>query len=99
MKTQKVNFIALVALVIGIVTMSFSINSNNDLTFYYDSEDVSEGAFANPNNWEEGPSEHLCGTGETKPCEISAGSESELQQKLLGLNNESVLSISDNTRM
>ncbi len=61
--------------------------------FHYDSEDVSAGAFANINNWKEGPAPNTrpCGDGENKPCEKVALDKNDLATMLSGKSNEDIL--------
>lgn len=69
--------------------------------FHYASEDTSPGAFADPNNWEEGasPSTRPCGNGENKPCEINAADEQDLSDVLEGKTNTQVLNIVTSKRL
>ncbi|PRD56704.1 hypothetical protein [Sphingobacterium gobiense] len=61
--------------------------------FHYVGDDTSEGAFANPDNWEEGssPSTIPCGSGQNKPCEKSATDKDELTDMLEGRSNSDIL--------
>lgn len=61
--------------------------------FHYDSEDVSAGAFADINNWKEGPtpSTKPCGGLKNKPCEKVALDEEDLADMLSGKSNEDIL--------
>lgn len=61
------------------------------VVFHYVSEDTSEGAFANPDNWEPGTSPSTCGTGTTKPCEKTAIDQSDLESMLSGKSNQNIL--------
>lgn len=63
------------------------------VVFHYASEDTSEGAFADPNNWAEGPSPSTrpCGNGENKPCEKSAIDKDDLESMLSGKSNQNIL--------
>ncbi len=85
------------ALAIGAVTMSFKMVSTAT-TYHYASESTDPGAFANPDNWEPGNSSVTCGTGNTKPCQITAEDEADLESKLDGKTNPEVLSIVDSRR-
>lgn len=98
MKTQKVNFIALVALVIGIITMSFNL-TNNPTTFHYTSNSVEEGAFADVSNWEIGPGTSCLPSGD-KPCELNveAQDKEELDAILQNLTNNQILLMVENFR-
>lgn len=97
MKKLKLNLIAIAALVIAVVTMSFEM-TGRAMTFHYDSESTAPGAFADPGNWKPGGSTVECETGVTKPCEISAENAADLQNKLNGKSNQDVLSIVERTR-
>lgn len=79
------------ALAIGAVTMSFKMASTAT-TFHY-TDAVNPGVFADPDNWQPGTSPLACNTGTTKPCEISAQDEQDLQDMLDGKDNTQVLSI------
>lgn len=61
------------------------------VVFHYASDDTSEGAFANPDNWEPGTSPSTCGTGTTKPCEKTAIDQSDLESMLSGKSNQNIL--------
>ncbi|HAF34819.1 MAG TPA: hypothetical protein DHU90_00210 [Sphingobacterium sp.] len=61
------------------------------IVFHYASEDTSEGAFANPDNWEPGISPSACGTGTTKPCQKTAVDENDLESMLSGKSNQNIL--------
>lgn len=76
------------------------VSKTRTTVFHYASEDTTPGAFANPNNWEIGPSPSslACGTGDEKPCELTAADEQDLADILTGNNNLQVLSIADSTR-
>lgn len=96
MKTQKVNFIALVALVIGIITMSFKL-SEDSTTYHFKGTSTDEGEFADPSNWEEGESNDCLTFGDF-PCEIEVPNESSLLQVLGNKSNEEVLEINPFSR-
>lgn len=61
--------------------------------FHYASESVLPGAFADPDNWEEGPTPEGkdCGGEENKPCEKMALDKNDLESILLGKSNADIL--------
>ncbi|MCT1533010.1 hypothetical protein M3B46_18560 [Sphingobacterium daejeonense] len=97
MKKLKVNLMMVLALVIGVATMSFKMVSTAT-TYHYDSESTDPGAFANTANWKPGNSPVACGTGVELPCQITAENPMDLQSKLNGKTNEQVLDIVDSRR-
>lgn len=96
MKTQKVNFIALVALVIGIVTMSFKL-SEDSTTYHFTGDSTQPDEFAKTSNWEEGESNDCQPLGDF-PCEIEVPNGSSLLQVLGNKSNEEVLQINPDSR-
>lgn len=108
MKTLKSKLLMLTLLLIGVVAMSFTLVNKEKseakterkaaTLFHYASESTSPGAFANPDNWEPGAGSVACGTGENKPCQITAEDEADLESKLAGKNNTQVMGIVNNKR-
>ncbi|QQD14402.1 hypothetical protein [Sphingobacterium sp. UDSM-2020] len=84
------------ALVIGVATMSFKMASSSQVFHYTDTADP--GNFANPANWEPGGVTGGCTPGETYPCEITVEDQQDLITQLDGKDNEDVLIMADNTR-
>lgn len=69
------------------------------LVYHFIGESTLEGQFRLTSNWAEGPSTApSCGTGTSKPCEITAEDETELAAMLNGKSNSQVLAIADNKR-
>ncbi|WP_145328018.1 hypothetical protein [Sphingobacterium siyangense] len=91
------NLFMLAAVVIAGVTMSFKMASTSTV-YHYDSESTAAGAFATVGNWQPGTSSEPCGTGEDKPCQITAENAMDLQSKLNGKTNPQVLAIVDSKR-
>ena|SRR5699024_345271 len=92
MKTQKVNFIALVALVIGIITMSFKLTEDST-TYHFTGDSTQPGEFAKTSNWAVGNSDDDCQPLGDFPCEIEVPNESSLLQVIGNKSNEEVLDI------
>lgn len=91
MKNLKVNFIALVALVIGIVTMSFKLTDPlND--FHYTGPPG--GPYNIASNWEKG-SRSDCDEEGSEACQIEAPAENEteLSTYLSTLSSEDVFNM------
>lgn len=95
MKKLKVNLMMVLALVIGVATMSFKMASTAS-TYHYTGT-ANPGVFADPANWQPGTSEE-CGSGEELPCQITAENELDLQSKLSGKTNPQVMAIVDSKR-
>ena len=96
MKQLKVNLMMVLALVIGVATMSFKLASTAS-TFHYASESTAAGAYANPDNWQPGTSPKTC-SGTAKPCQMTAEDQADLESKLAGKTNTQVLAIVDSKR-
>lgn len=96
MKKLKLNLFMVAALAIAAATMSFKMASTAS-TFHY-TDTANPGVFSDPANWQPGNSSIACGTGTTKPCEITAENEADLESKLDGKTNPQVLSIVDSRR-
>lgn len=96
MKNLKVNLMMVLALVIGVATMSFKMVSTAT-TFHY-TDTANPGVFADPDNWQPGNSPITCGAGTAKPCEISAEDPADLEAKLDGLDNDGVMDIVSSKR-
>lgn len=67
-------------------------------TFHYVGNSTSPGAFANINNWEEGPSDLTCSESDVKPCQHDAIDRADLQSQLSGKTNPQVIAMVDHTR-
>ncbi|OJZ06467.1 MAG: hypothetical protein BGP15_04270 [Sphingobacterium sp. 40-24] len=96
MKKLKVNLMMVLALVIGVATMSFKMASTAS-TYHYTGT-ANPGVFADPANWQPGTSPVACNTGEETPCQITAENQMDLQSKLNGKDNDEVLAIVDSKR-
>jgi hypothetical protein len=97
MKTfLKTNALAIMALLFAGSIMSFKIAEDKaaDQNFYYISEDMSEGAFHDVNNWTTANRKHrMCTTGE-RPCKVVVSDGNTLSSVLGTKTNAQVLDIS-----
>lgn len=96
MKKLKVNLMMVLALVIGVATMSFKLAIDEQVYHYTDA--VQPGNFANPANWSPGGEPGGCEEGTTLPCEITIGENENLTDVLQGRTNPEVLTMADNTK-
>ena len=90
----KINAVAIAAIMFTGTLMSFKIAEKKTAVsqFYYNSTDISEGAFSNVSNWAEGTSPS-CLTSGNKPCSMIVPDGSDLEDVISGLTNEQVLAI------
>ena len=98
MKTfLKTNALAIMALLFAGSIMSFKIAEDKaaDQNFYYISEDMSEGAFHDVNNWTRAESGSTgCVTSGERPCKVIVADGSSLSTVLGSKTNAQVLDIS-----
>lgn len=98
MKTfLKTNALAIMALLFAGSIMSFKIAEDKaaDQNFYYISEDMSEGAFHNVNNWTTNESGSTgCVTSGERPCKVVVPDGNTLSSVLGTKTNAQVLDIS-----
>lgn len=83
------------------VTMSFKMAESKaaDTAYYYNSEDMSEGAFHNVSNWTTSSSAGIgCVTSGFRPCRVNVPENSTLGDVLGSKDNEEVLNISVNRK-
>lgn len=95
MKLLKTNLVAIAAILLAGATMSFKVieKSFADTTYYYNSTDVSAGAFANTAHWSTTNAEP-CEQDGDRPCKVNVPQGSSLSATLAGKNNSQVLAIS-----
>lgn len=96
MKKLKLNLFMVAAVAIAAVTMSFKMASTAS-TFHY-TDIANPGVFSDPANWQPGNSPITCGDGTAKPCQITAEDPADLEAKLDGLDNASVMAIVSSKR-
>lgn len=99
MKNLKVNLMIVVALMIGVATMSFKL-ANTDTKWHYTGTNPAEGQFQSTANWELGESDSQCATYGDFPCEIEvdAQDKTELGAILSGMSNDDVLDINPTSK-
>ena len=100
MKTfLKTNALAIMALLFAGSIMSFKIAEDNadSTTYFYNSEDVSTGAFANVSHWQTTNASECENYGD-RPCSIVVPDGQTLSGVLAGKNNVQVLSMSPNRK-
>ena len=93
----KTNALAIMALLFAGSIMSFKIAEDKaaDQNFYYISEDMSEGAFHDVNNWTSAESGSTgCVTSGERPCKVIVPDGSSLSTVLGSKTNAQVLDIS-----
>ena len=93
----KTNALAIMALIFAGSLMSFKLAENNtaDQNFYYISEDMTEGAFHDVNNWTSAESGSTgCVTSGERPCRVIVPDGSSLSTVLGSKTNAQVLDIS-----
>lgn len=96
MKKLKVNLMMVLALVIGVATMSFKL-ADADTTWHYDGS----GSYTDANNWIQGSApSNTCQEGGTKPCEIDveAPTKPDLEELLSEMDDGDVLAINPASR-
>lgn len=95
----KTNIMLATALLTVGITMSFKMAESKsvDTVFYYNSNDVSEGAFATTGNWSSSISPS-CLTSGNKPCKMVVPEGTSLSDQIGGKTNDEVLGIHPNER-
>ncbi len=95
----KNHFMLMVALLTAGVTMSFKVAESHkaDTVYYYNSSDLSEGAFADVNNWATSPT-FTCVTQGKRPCKMRVAPGGTLDDQIAGKTNAQVLAIHPNER-
>lgn len=95
----KINVVAIAAIMFTGSVMSFKIieKKTADQQFYYNSTDVSEGAFSDVNNWQEGISPSCIVSGD-RPCKMIVPEGDNLNSQIGGLTNSQVLAIHSGER-
>ncbi len=96
----KTNALAIMALLFAGSIMSFKIAEDNadSTTYFYNSEDVSTGAFANVSHWQTTNDGVSCEDDGERPCSIVVPDGQTLSGVLAGKNNVQVLSMSPNRK-
>ena len=104
MKTIKflqTHFLLAAALLTAGVTMSFKMTEKkaDDTAYFYNSDDMSEGAFHTVGNWTTSPSAEIgCVTSGVRPCKVIVPENSSLADVLGSKDNQEVLDISVNRK-
>ncbi len=98
MKTRSFlrnNFMGVAAMLMVIITMSFTMTGNkNAVTEYeYDSASTMNGAFGNTANWKVATSSPACELTGDRPCRIVVPAGSTLASQIGGKTNSQVLAI------
>lgn len=95
----KANAVAIAAVIFSGAVMSFKVmeKKSADKQYFYNSSDVSEGAFAEVANWQEGTSPS-CITSGNRPCSMTVPEGSSLNDVIDGLTNAQVLAIHPSER-
>lgn len=91
------HFLVAIALLTAGVTMSFKMAEERDAdtAYYYNSDDMSEGAFQNVSNWTTSNSAEIgCSTSGVRPCKLIVPQNSSLVDVLESKDNQQVLDIS-----
>ena len=93
------HFLVAIALLTAGVTMSFKMAETQavDTVFYYNSNDVSAGAFSDDSNWTTTES-FSCITLGDKPCKMTVPPGTALSDQIGGKTNAQVLAIHSNER-
>ena len=95
----KTHFMLAAALLTAGVTMSFKVAEENaaETVYYYNSNDVSEGAFATVGNWSSSISPS-CLTSGNRPCKMTVPEGTSLSDQIGGKTNDEVLDIHPDER-
>jgi hypothetical protein len=95
----KTNVIGIVAVLFAISLMSFSIwkKDSASITYFYNSSDISAGAFAEPSHWQT-TNASACEEEGERPCSIVVPDGQTLNDVLSGKTNSQVLSMSPNRK-
>ena len=95
----KTNMMLAAALLTAGVTMSFKVAEEKaaETVYYYNSNDVSEGAFATVGNWSSSISPS-CLTSGNRPCKMVAPDGTSLSDQIGGKTNDEVLDIHPDER-
>lgn len=97
----KTHFMLAAALLTAGVTMSFKVADQkaDDTAYFYNSDDMSEGAFHTVGNWTTSPSAEIgCVTSGVRPCKVIVPENSSLADVLGSKDNQEVLDISVNRK-
>lgn len=91
----RTNFIGVVALLMVIITMSFTMTGTKgvDTEYEYNSASTMPGAFGNTSNWKMATSSPSCELTGQRPCRIVVPAGSTLVAQIGGKTNSQVLAI------
>ena len=89
----KTNVIGIVTVLFALILMSFSLwkEDNASITYFYNSNDISAGAFAEPSHWQT-TNASACEEEGERPCSIVVPDGQTLNDVLSGKTNSQVLS-------
>jgi len=95
----KNNVIGIVTVLFALILMSFSLwkEDNASITYFYNSNDISAGAFAEPSHWQT-TNASVCEEEGERPCSIVVPDGQTLNDVLSGKTNSQVLSMSPNRK-
>ena len=95
----KINAIAILAVMFTGSIMSFKLweKKSVPVTYFYNSSDITAGAFANTSHWQTTNASACEDEGE-RPCSIVVPDGQTLSGVLSGKNNDQVLSMSTNRK-
>lgn len=95
----KTNMMLAAALLTAGVTMSYKVAEEKaaETVYYYNSNDVSEGAFATVGNWSSSISPS-CLTSGNRPCKMVVPDGTSLSDQIAGKTNDEVLDIHPDER-
>lgn len=95
----KTNVIGIVTVLFALILMSFSLwkEDNASITYFYNSNDISAGAFAEPSHWQT-TNASACEEEGERPCSIGVPDGQTLNDVLSGKTNSQVLSMSPNRK-
>ena len=98
----KTHAVAIAAIIFAGGVMSFKISKNNNVAqdYFYNSNDMSAGAFHTVSNWTTSPGAGAdCVTSGPRPCKITVATGSTLSDVLGAKTNPEVLSISSGRKL
>lgn len=96
----KINAIAILAVMFTGSIMSFKLweKKSAPITYFYNSTNITAGAFANPSHWQTTNDGVSCEDDGERPCSIVVPDGQTLSGVLAGKNNVQVLSMSPNRK-
>ena len=96
----KSHFLVAIALLTAGVTMSFKMAEKEkavDTVYYYNSDDLTEGAFATVGNWSNSISPSCVSLG-NRPCKMTVPEGTSLSDQIGSKTNDDVLAIYQDER-